>query len=80
MSIFYRFSLVFWPSEILFKSTFEVYQVIKRKSNPRKKRSTTSLKGGDGSKPINVNSRADKLREMYERSKVVRPSCPFDGL
>ena len=45
----------------------------------RKKRSTTSLKGGNGSKPINVNSRADKLREMYERSKVIGPSCPFDG-
>jgi len=49
-----------------------------KKPSPRIIRRGNSKLGGNGSKPINVNSRADKLRDMYERSKVIRPSCPFD--
>lgn len=45
--------------------------------SPRIVRRGNSKLGGNGAKPIKVNSRADKLREMYERSKVARPSCPF---
>ena len=39
------------------------------KPSPRRIRRGNSKLGGNGSKPINVNSRANRLREMYERAK-----------
>ena len=36
----------------------------------KKKKSTVSRFGGDGSKPIETKSKGDRLREMYEQAKA----------
>ena len=40
------------------------------KKKKRSKKSTVSRFGGDGSKPIEIKTKAETLREMYEQAKV----------